>query len=153
MTKTVITYGTFDMFHIGHLNLLRRLAEMGDRLVVGISTDEFNTLKGKRTLIPFEHRAEIVRSLRYVDQVIPETDWEQKLQDIMRYSVDTFAIGDDWKGHFDFLSPHCEVIYLPRTDGVSTTQLKRSLNPFYSVSRDELMNAFDVLDTLRKDFG
>ena len=104
-------------------------------------------------MIPFEHRAEIVRSLRYVDQVIPETDWEQKLQDIMRYSVDTFAIGDDWKGHFDFLSPHCEVIYLPRTDGVSTTQLKRSLNPFYSVSRDELMNAFDVLDTLRKDFG
>ncbi|WP_346795487.1 adenylyltransferase/cytidyltransferase family protein [Halomonas sp. Bachu 37] len=153
MAKTVITYGTFDMFHIGHLNLLRRLSGLGDRLIVGVSTDEFNAGKGKRTLIPFEHRAEIVRSLRYVDHVIPETNWDQKLDDIQRYAVHTFAIGEDWKGAFDFLKPHCEVVYLSRTDGVSTTQLKRSLNPFYSVSREELMNAFDVLDTLRKDFG
>jgi len=153
MSGCVITYGTFDMFHIGHLNLLRRLAEMGSRLIVAVSTDEFNAGKGKRTLIPFEQRAEIVRSIRYVDAVIPETCWEQKVDDIQRYDVHTFAIGDDWRGHFDYLSRYCEVVYLPRTDGVSTTELKRSLNRFSSVSREDLLRAFDVLEALRKDFG
>ncbi|MGR2738776.1 adenylyltransferase/cytidyltransferase family protein [Billgrantia sp. Q4P2] len=153
MNGTVITYGTFDMFHIGHLNLLRRLSSMGNRLIVAVSTDEFNSGKGKRTLIPFEQRAEIVRSIRYVDEVIPETCWEQKVEDIQRYEVSTFAIGDDWRGHFDFLSPYCEVVYLPRTEGVSTTDLKRSLNRFCSVSREDLLRAFDVLEALRKDFG
>ncbi|MFQ3789821.1 adenylyltransferase/cytidyltransferase family protein [Halomonas sp. A29] len=153
MSGTVITYGTFDMFHIGHLNLLRRLSEMGDRLIVAVSTDEFNAGKGKRTLIPFEQRAEIVRSIRYVSEVIPETRWEQKVEDVQRYGVSTFAIGDDWQGHFDFLSPYCEVVYLTRTEGVSTTDLKRSLNRFCSVSREDLLRAFDVLEALRKDFG
>lgn len=153
MGGTVITYGTFDMFHIGHLNLLRRLAGMGNRLIVAVSTDEFNAGKGKRTLIPFEQRAEIVRSIRYVDEVIPETCWEQKVDDVQRYGVTTFAIGEDWRGHFDFLSPHCDVVYLPRTEGVSTTDLKRSLNRFCSVSREDLLYAFDVLEALRKDFG
>ncbi|PRY70908.1 glycerol-3-phosphate cytidylyltransferase [Halomonas ventosae] len=153
MSHTVITYGTFDMFHVGHLNLLRRIAGLGDRLIVAVSTDEFNALKGKRTLIPFEQRAEIVRSIRFVDEVIPETSWEQKLDDVKRYAVGTFAIGEDWKGHFDFLSPHCKVVYLPRTEGVSTTELKRSLNRFCSVSREDILHAFDVLEQLRKDFG
>lgn len=153
MNKTVITYGTFDMFHIGHLNLLRRLAVLGDRLIVAVSTDEFNQGKGKQTLIPFAQRAEIVRSIRYVDEVIPETRWEQKLDDVQHYGVKTFAIGDDWAGHFDFLLPYCEVVYLPRTEGISTSGLKSSLNPFYSVSRDDLLHAFDVLGALRKDFG
>lgn len=153
MSGTVITYGTFDMFHIGHLNLLRRLAGLGDRLIVGVSTDEFNELKGKRTMIPFEQRAEIVRSIRYVDEVIPEACWEQKEEDIQRYGVATFAIGDDWRGEFDFLLPRCQVVYLPRTEGVSTTELKRSLNRFCHVSREDVMRAFDVLEQLRRDFA
>lgn len=153
MTRTVITYGTFDMFHIGHLNLLRRLSELGDHLLVAVSTDEFNAGKGKRTLIPFEQRAEIVRNIRYVDEVIPESSWEQKLEDVKHYNVSTFAIGDDWIGKFDFLSPYCEVVYLPRTEGVSTTELKRSLNRFCSVSREDILRAFDVIEQLRKDFG
>lgn len=153
MTRTVITYGTFDMFHIGHLNLLRRISDLGDRLVVAVSTDEFNAGKGKRTLIPFEQRAEIVRNIRYVDEVIPESSWEQKVGDVKRYQVSTFAMGDDWVGKFDFLSPYCEVIYLPRTEGVSTTELKRSLSRFCSVSREDILRAFDVIEQLRKDFG
>ncbi|WP_345740350.1 adenylyltransferase/cytidyltransferase family protein [Halomonas getboli] len=153
MPSTVITYGTFDMFHIGHLNLLRRIAGLGERLIVAVSTDEFNAGKGKRTLIPFEQRAEIVRSIRYVDEVIPELSWEQKVEDVQRYAVSTFAIGDDWQGHFDFLRPYCEVVYLPRTEGVSTTELKRSLNRFCSVSREDVLHAFEVLERLRQDFG
>jgi glycerol-3-phosphate cytidylyltransferase len=153
MTKTVITYGTFDMFHIGHLRLLRRLAALGDRLVVAVSTEEFNAGKGKRTLIPYDQRAEIIQSIRYVDEVIPENSWEQKLDDVQRYGVSTFAIGEDWKGRFDFLKPYCEVIYLPRTEGISSTELKRSLNRFSSISREDLMHAFEVLDALRKDFA
>ncbi|WP_348533101.1 adenylyltransferase/cytidyltransferase family protein [Halomonas sp. 11-S5] len=153
MSETVITYGTFDMFHIGHLNLLRRLEALGDRLIVAVSTDEFNAAKGKRTMIPFEQRAEIVRSIRFVDEVIPEASWDQKLDDVKRHSVNTFAIGDDWKGRFDFLAPHCKVVYLPRTDGVSTTELKRSLNRFCSVSREDVLRAFDVLEQLRRDFA
>lgn len=153
MSRLVITYGTFDMFHIGHLNLLRRISQLGDHLIVAVSTDEFNAEKGKRTLIPFEQRAEIVRNIRHVDEVIPEVSWNQKLADVKRYQVSTFAMGDDWVGQFDFLSPHCEVVYLPRTDGVSTTELKRSLNRFCSVSREDIIRAFDVIDQLRKDFG
>ena len=126
--KTIITYGTFDMFHIGHLNLLRRLSEMAQRVVVGVSTDEFNEKKGKKTLIPYEHRAEIVGAIDCVDLVIPEQSWDQKVNDIQKHSVDIFAIGDDWKGKFDYLGRYCEVVYLPRTEGISTTQIKRDLN-------------------------
>ena len=123
---TVITYGTFDLFHIGHLNLLRRAKDLGDRLVVGVSTDEFNALKGKRSVVPFAHRSDIVRSIRFVDEVVGERAWEQKEVDIKVLGVDVFTMGDDWYGKFDFLKPLVEVVYLPRTDGVSSTQLKSS---------------------------
>ncbi len=125
--KTVITYGTFDLFHIGHLNLLKKLFELGDRLIVAISTDEFNSLKGKSTVIPYGQRFEIVSAIRYVDKVIPENSWEQKKKDISENNVDIFAIGDDWKGKFDFLKDDCQVMYLPRTQGISSSGLKQKV--------------------------
>ena len=149
--KTVITYGTFDLFHIGHLKLLQRLKLLGDKLIVGVSTDEFNKLKGKKTIIPYEQRAEIVSNIKCVDLVIPETSWEQKVEDIKKYNVDIFAMGNDWKGKFDFLKEYCEVIYLDRTDGISSTQLKNTLKQF-SVSKDEILKAFEILEQLKKDF-
>jgi glycerol-3-phosphate cytidylyltransferase len=151
MEKTVITYGTFDLFHIGHLELLKRLRAMGDKLIVAVSTDEFNSLKGKKTIIPYEQRAEIVRNIKGVDLVIPEESWEQKIKDIEKYKVDTFVIGNDWEGKFDFLKEYCEVIYLDRTDGISSTQLKNTLKTF-SVSKDEILKAFDILEQIKKDF-
>lgn len=126
-SKTVLTYGTFDLFHVGHLNLLKRLSNLGDRLIVGISTDEFNDLKGKKAVYTFEERREILGSIRYVDKVIPESCWEQKLDDIARYEVDIFAMGDDWKGRFDSLSEFVDVVYLPRTPGVSTTAIRKDI--------------------------
>jgi len=150
-SKTVITYGTFDMFHIGHLNLLKRLKEMGDTLIVAVSTDEFNSLKGKKVVIPYEQRARIVEAIKYVDKVIPENNWEQKREDIVRYNVDIFAIGEDWKGKFDFLSDICQVQYLERTPDVSSTKLKKSLKQFLSISPDAIQQAFEVLEILRKD--
>jgi len=150
--RRVITYGTFDMFHIGHLRLLKRLKEMGDELIVAVSTDEFNSLKGKKTLIPYEQRAEIVESIRYVDKVIPEKNWEQKIDDIKNYDIDLFVIGDDWKGKFDFLKEYCEVKYLDRTKDISTTQLKKSLTNFLSIPREDILKAFDILEALKKDF-
>ncbi len=151
MVKTVITYGTFDMFHVGHLNLLRRLSEMGDRLVVAVSTDEFNKSKGKKTLIPYGQRSQIVESIKYVDLVVPEESWEQKLTDVKKYNVDVFAIGEDWKGKFDFLEDLCEVVYLPRTKNISTTDLKKSLKRFLSIPHEDLIQAFEVLELLRRD--
>ena len=150
-SRVVITYGTFDMFHIGHLKLLRRLKEMGDKLIVGVSTDEFNALKGKRTLIPYDQRSAIVEAIDCVDLVVPEESWEQKVEDIKKYDVDLFAIGDDWRGKFDFLEDYCEVVYLSRTKNISTTELKRSLKRFLSISQDDLRKAFEVLEMLRKD--
>ena len=149
--KTIITYGTFDMFHIGHLNLLKRLSERGDRLIVGVSTDEFNLLKGKKTLIPYDQRAKIVEAIDCVDLVIPENDWEQKKRDVKEYGVDTFAIGEDWRGKFDFLQEYCEVLYLERTKDISTTDLKRSLKRFLSIPHEDLIKAFEVLELLRRD--
>ena len=125
---TVITDGTFDLFHIGHVNLLRRLRELGDRLVVGCSTDEFNALKGKQSAMPYEHRAGILRSLRYVDDVFPENSWEQKRADIAREGAKVFAMGDDWVGKFDDLVDVCDVVYLPRTREVSTTGIRQVLH-------------------------
>ncbi len=125
--KTILTYGTFDLFHIGHVNLLKRTRALGDNLIVGLSTDEFNTVKGKKTIIPYNHRKTILESIRYVDKVIPEDTWEQKIDDIQRHNVSTFAMGDDWAGKFDFLQAHCEVVYLPRTKDISTTSLKEML--------------------------
>lgn len=132
--KIVLTYGTFDMFHIGHLNLLNRLKNLGSKLIVAVSTDEFNALKGKKTLIPFEQRALIVQNIKCVDMVISEKNWEQKIDDIKKYNVDIFAMGDDWKGKFDFLKDYCEVIYLPRTQNISTTELKKELNKYLGIS-------------------
>ena len=132
--KIVLTYGTFDMFHIGHLNLLNRLKSLGDKLIVAVSTDEFNLIKGKKTLIPFEQRALIVQNIKCVDMVISEKNWEQKIDDIKKYNVDIFAMGDDWKGKFDFLKDYCEVIYLPRTQNISTTELKKELNKYLGIS-------------------
>lgn len=149
--KIVITYGTFDMFHIGHLNLLKRAKELGDYLIVAVSTDEFNELKGKKTLFPYEHRVEIIRSLKYVDLVIPETCWEQKIEDVKKYNVDIFVIGEDWKGKFDFLKEYCEVVYLPRTKGISTTQLKKSLTNFLKIPKEDLLKAFEIIEQLKKE--
>ena len=132
--KIVLTYGTFDMFHIGHLNLLNRLKSLGDKLIVAVSTDEFNSIKGKKTLIPFEQRALIVQNIKCVDMVISEKNWEQKIDDIKKYNVDIFAMGDDWKGKFDFLKDYCEVIYLPRTQNISTTELKKELNKYLGIN-------------------
>jgi len=127
MSRVVITYGTFDLFHIGHLNLLRNLRALGDKLIVGVSTDEFNLLKGKQTVIPFADRLDIVRSLKCVDMTLAETCWAQKADDIRRLGVSVFGMGDDWKGHFDTLRSLCEVRYLPRTPGISSSALKHCL--------------------------
>jgi len=151
MKKTVITYGTFDMFHIGHLRLLQRLSKLGDELVVAVSSDTFNKMKNKNVLIPYEQRAEIVASIKCVDRVIEEKNWEQKITDIQEYNVDIFAIGDDWKGEFDFLQEYCEVVYLPRTQNISTTKLKKSLTNFLSIPKEDILQAFEVLEVLKKD--
>ena len=151
--KTVLTYGTFDLFHIGHLNMLKRLKEKGDRLIVGVSTDEFNALKGKRPIVPFEQRIEIVRSIRYVDEAIPESTWEQKRNDISKYGVDVFGIGEDWKGRFDDLEDLVEVFYLPRTSGISTTEMKRVLSEFDERHVESLKNTLDTLSQIVKELS
>ena len=121
---TVLTYGTFDLFHVGHVRLLRRLADLGDRLIVACSTDEFNAVKGKETAIPYAHRVEVLEACQFVELVIPETDWAQKRKDVVDHEVGLFAMGDDWAGKFDDLRDLCDVLYLPRTESVSTTELK-----------------------------
>ena len=126
--KKVITYGTFDLFHIGHLNILKRAKELGDYLIVAVSSDAFNEIKGKKCVIPDYERMEIVKAIRYVDEVILEESWDQKVEDVKKYNIDTFVMGDDWKGKFDFLEKYCNVVYLPRTKGISTTQLKQGLS-------------------------
>jgi len=151
--KTVLTYGTFDMFHIGHLNLIKRLRQLGDRLIVGVSTDTFNQLKGKKTIIPYEQRAAIVEAIEYVDMVIPEENWEQKIVDIERYNVDVFAMGDDWTGKFDDLKRYCEVVYLPRTDGISSTALKETLNKIEKINVEDINKAFEILKQLKEDLS
>ncbi len=126
--KRVITYGTFDLLHYGHINLLRRAKTLGDYLIVGLSTDEFNSVeKNKVTYFPYEERKKLLEAIRYVDLVIPETCWEQKISDIQEYKVDIFVMGDDWKGKFDFLKDYCEVVYLERTPEISTTKIKQDL--------------------------
>lgn len=127
--KRVLTYGTFDLLHHGHIRLLQRAKSLGDFLVVAVSTDEFNTLKGKGAYHDYATRSEIVEAIRYVDLVIPENNWEQKIDDIKKYEIDIVVMGDDWAGsdRFDFLREHCELVFLPRTDGVSTTEIKNDL--------------------------
>ena len=126
--RRVITYGTFDLLHYGHINLLRRAKELGDYLIVCLSTDEFNALKGKKAFFNYEQRKLLLEAIRYVDLVIPETCWEQKVSDVKEYHIDVFVIGDDWKGKFDFLKEQgVEVVYLERTKEISTTEIKRLL--------------------------
>ena len=127
--KRIITYGTFDLLHYGHINLLRRAKQLGDYLIVALSTDEFNReMKHKTCYFSYEQRKELLEAIRYVDLVIPETCWEQKTTDITLYHADTFVIGDDWKGKFDFLKAQCEVVYLPRTEEISSTKIKKDLH-------------------------
>ena len=125
--KKVITYGTFDLLHWGHINLLKRAKEMGDYLIVAISSDAFNDLKNKKSYHSFENRKMILEAIRYVDEVIPEESWDQKIEDVIKHEVDTFVMGSDWEGKFDFLKDYCEVIYLPRTVGISTSKIKDDL--------------------------
>lgn len=126
--KKVITYGTYDLLHYGHINLLRRAREQGDYLIVALSTDGFNKLKGKKSYFTYEERKHLLEAVRYVDLVIPEENWEQKENDIDEFKVDVFVIGDDWEGKFDFLEDKCEVVYLPRTQEISTSKIKEDLN-------------------------
>jgi len=126
--KKVITYGTFDLLHYGHINLLQRAKALGDYLIVALSTDEFNSIeKNKVTYFTYEERKRLLEAIRYVDLVIPEENWEQKVSDVQEFRVDTFVIGDDWKGKFDFLKDYCEVVYLERTPEISTTKIKSDL--------------------------
>lgn len=125
--KRVITYGTFDVLHYGHVNLLKRAKTLGDYLIVGLSTEKFNTIKNKELYYTYEQRKMILEACRYVDLVIPENDWEQKIDDVKKYQADIFVMGDDWKGKFDFLKEYCEVVYLPRTPDVSSTSTKEYL--------------------------
>ena len=126
--KRVITYGTFDLLHYGHINLLRRAKQHGDYLIVGLSTDEFNcNEKQKKCYFSYEKRKQLLEAIRYVDLVIPEENWEQKISDVKEYHIDTFVMGDDWEGKFDFLKDYCDVVYLPRTPEISTTQIKKDL--------------------------
>lgn len=126
--KKVITYGTFDLLHYGHINLLKRAKAMGDYLIVALSTDDFNdNKKHKKCYFSYEQRKQLLEAIKYVDLVIPEDNWEQKVSDIKEFKVDTFVIGDDWKGKFDYLSDYCEVVYLSRTPEISTTRIKKEL--------------------------
>ena len=125
--KKVLTYGTFDLLHIGHINILRRAKELGDHLTVGLSSDEFNKIKNKEAFHSYENRKIILESIRYVDEVIIENDWDQKIRDVVDHNIDVFVMGNDWEGKFDFLKDYCEVVYLPRTDGISTTKIKTDL--------------------------
>lgn len=125
--RKVLTYGTYDLLHWGHINLLKRARDLGDYLVVGLSTDEFNAIKNKKAYYSYENRKLILESIRYVDEVIPEKTWGQKVDDVLKHNIDVFVMGDDWEGQFDFLKEYCEVVYLPRTVGISTTQVKQDL--------------------------
>ena len=125
--KKVITYGTFDMLHYGHINLLRRARALGDYLIVALSSDSFNAIKNKQSFFHYEHRRQMLEAIRYVDLIIPENDWEQKREDIIKHNVNIFVMGNDWDGKFDFLKDICEVVYLERTPEISTTRIKNHL--------------------------
>ena len=126
--KKIITYGTFDLLHYGHIRLLKRARALGDYLIVGLSTDKFNEFsKHKQAYNSYAERKYIREAIRYVDQVIPEENWDQKINDVQKYDIDTFVMGNDWEGKFDFLKSYCNVKYLERTPGISTTQIKEDL--------------------------
>lgn len=145
--KTILTYGTFDLLHVGHVRLLKRLKSLGDYLIVGVSTDEFNREKGKASIYPFDERREIVESIGFVDKVIPEATWGQKAHDIKAYRVDILAMGDDWVGKFDALSGEVEVVYLPRTEGISTTDVRTVIS---RVEEDKLFALECAVDQMSR---
>ena len=148
--KIIITYGTFDLFHVGHIRLLKRLRALGDKLIVGISSDEFNELKGKKSFFSYEERAEIIESCKYVSEVFPEHNWEQKHDDIIKYKADIFAMGDDWEGKFDDLTTVCKVIYLPRTKDISKTKIKRTLSHIDIVELDRIESSLhDIISIVK----
>lgn len=128
--KRVLTYGTYDLLHYGHINLLKRAKELGDYLIVGLSTDEFNEIKGKKAYHNYETRKLMLEAIRYVDLVIPEENWSQKIDDIKKYQVDLLVMGDDWSDSekFTSLKEYCEIRFLPRTKGISTSKIKRELH-------------------------
>ena len=138
--KRILTYGTYDLLHYGHIRLLKRAKALGDYLIVALSTDEFNELKGKKAYHSYEERKEMLEAIRYVDLVIPEDNWEQKINDVKEYKVDIVVMGSDWAGsnRFEYLNDYCEVIYLDRTEGVSTTKIKEDLKDLpYDVKKEE----------------
>lgn len=144
----VLTYGTFDLFHIGHVRLLERASQLGDELYVGISSDDFNIGKGKKSILPYAQRAEIVSAIKYVHGVFPENNWDQKVADIKRLNADVFVMGDDWAGKFDELNTHCKVKYLERTEGISTTELKQVLAAFESEKMQSFRQGLDAIQSI-----
>lgn len=150
--KTVLTYGTFDLFHVGHVRLLKRLRSLGDRLIVGCSSDQFNNSKGKNSIFSYDERSEILQSCQFVDVVFPEHNWNQKADDIKLYQASIFAMGDDWAGKFDYLSDLTEVYYLPRTDGISTTDIKSVLTSSQEQKLLQIKNALGTLSDLIQNY-
>jgi len=146
--KIILTYGTFDLFHIGHLKLLQRARSLGDKLIVGVSSDEFNQLKGKRSFLPYAHRSEIVEALECVDMVIPEDNWEQKELDIEKHNVDVFCMGGDWEGKFDSFREQCEVVYFDRTPEIDSTSLRSMARVFDKTAIDQLSDAHLIIEDL-----
>lgn len=148
--KKIITYGTFDLLHKGHINILRRAKELWDHLTVAISSDEFNKIKNKTSFYGFEERKFLLEAIKYVDEVIPEHDWEQKVRDVQERNIDIFVMWDDWEWKFDFLSEYCEVKYLPRTEWISTTQLKSTLKGINNENIEKIEEVLDALKEFRK---
>ncbi|MBN9647248.1 MAG: glycerol-3-phosphate cytidylyltransferase [Terrisporobacter othiniensis] len=125
--KRILTYGTFDLLHIGHVRIIKRAKSLGDKLIVGLSSDEFNSLKGKKAVYSYQERKEILESLEDVDLVIKEDSWEQKIDDIKKFNIDILVMGDDWDGKFDYLKKYCKVLYLKRTENISTTEVREDI--------------------------
>ena len=140
--KKLITYGTFDLFHVGHVRLLKRISNLGDYLTVACSTDKFNSIKGKKCIFPYEERKEILESCSFVDRVIPENNWEQKIEDIEKYNIDLFVMCSDWTGKFDYLQESTNVLYLPRTENISSTNVKKAINAY---NQETLISSINLL--------
>ena len=156
--KRVLTYGTFDLLHYGHIRLLKRAKALGDYLIVALSTEEFNEIKGKKTYHNYETRKEMLEAVRYVDLVIPEESWEQKINDVEEYKVDVVVMGGDWFGSdkFEYLKDYCEVVYLDRTEGISTTKIKKDLKlqePINGVDQIPIINGGVELKLKQKSTG
>lgn len=150
--KRILTYGTFDLMHYGHIRILQRAKALGDYLVVAVSTEEFNELKGKKTYHNFETRKKMLEAVRYVDLVIPETDWEQKIDDVKKYDIDVVVMGGDWEGNekFEILRDYCDVQYLPRTDGISTSKIKDDLSKIKKDLKDMKEDLAEVKEEIEE---